>query len=294
MDHKAPVINKTGTGVAVKNGESHVPSDLRLSNEPIIVHCADDVEIASVTLSLIYAATHGKRWATIKLNRATTPEVFCFTPAPSIEVQRTMAGVPSVNKDGWYKSICPDGIGELPLFDALGFAQLKQKVIQKHLASKPPSELLILEARLPQFEPQATQFALTRLRDELRKMEATVILVIQGADPARLINAMPRSDALFVESCAPDPDAILAFKIRPKPFGALWLKAPDSVMVSLLRMPAEGRWRHEPYLASDPISRELLKMREAKMSLEEIGKKLDLDKSTVKRRLDKLRFLKHG
>jgi DNA-binding NarL/FixJ family response regulator len=252
-----------------------------------VCHCAAKVERTSVILSMAWAAAAGAPWGPIHFSRAMRVQAVYTTALPPAATKLVITdGAVEGNKIA-VETICPATVNHVSLLDPLGSEYLHRLVLNKHKDASKVPDLLLLEVCLP---PGDVPLEIVPLIRSLSGTRTAVVLIVSGSDPISLSNAIPSKDMLFVEACEPDPDAIVAFKIRSRSYGSLWLASPDPTMMSLLREPAQPRWRHEPYLAADPTARSLLQMRRAGMSLEQIGQKLDMDKSTVKRRLDRLRF----
>lgn len=268
--------------------------DSLAANSLVICHCPPTLAAGTATLSLADAAFSGTTWGALQFEQPTSLLAVCCTPLPGARVLDEMVpNAPKNLKPHWYQSLCPSGVAEVPLLNAMGLAQLQRMVISRYKASAEMPSLLLIEMRMSSHDMQKNQSGFVQLTDALSRTGAAVILIVQGGDPAWLSNVVPSADMLFVDVCEPDGDAMLAFKIRPKPLTSLWIARPDPMMMSFLRDSAQPRWRHEPFLADDPLSRKLLRMRKSNMTLDQIGADLGLDKSTIQRRLSKLGVIKH-
>jgi DNA-binding NarL/FixJ family response regulator len=254
--------------------------------------CAPDIMLPSITLSLADAAFTGTQWGPIVFDRPIQVHAISTTPLVPESVRQSMSRNEQANGAGWYQSVCPTNVDEVSLLEPLGLAHFRRLVLRKQKEAASPPKLLLVEIRMPRHAIQEGKYGLARLVDELSDISSFVTVVVSGGEPEWIANLVPRSELLMVASCKPDADSIMAFKVSAKPFGTLWLRDPDPTMISLLRSNTKPRWRQEPYLADDPLSRRLLRLRQSGETLEQIGKELNMDKSTVKRRLDKLNSYK--
>lgn len=137
--------------------------------------------------------------------------------------------------------------------------------------------------------PEAVN-ALTRMQSELRAM-GHYALVFSGWPAASADQALLRSavdETVFLERCETEPKALLSFRILLSGGDLLGPVSAASMMVDAHLVDSHIRYRIRPFVSKDLLDRYIWTMRAEGRALEAIAQKVSLNKSTVKRRLDKL------
>ena len=99
-------------------------------------------------------------------------------------------------------------------------------------------------------------------------------------------------DAVFtVTPCEPDEGFASAHMASPMA-GSLLAATGHQALIENIKLDAEGRIQRQclPCVSADKLTREIYRLRKESRSLEEIGKTLGFDKSTISRRLSALPY----
>ena len=99
-------------------------------------------------------------------------------------------------------------------------------------------------------------------------------------------------DSVFtVAPCEPDEDFASAHMVSPMT-GSLLAATGHPALIENIKLDTEGRIQRQslPCVSADKLTREIYRLRKEGRSLEEIGKALGFDKSTISRRLSALPY----
>jgi len=125
----------------------------------------------------------------------------------------------------------------------------------------------------------------------LQERAPTLVLLAKGltADGTEALAASANA-ALEVRPCEPDTDFGYAHLVAPAP-GTMLAATGMKPVVENIRATADGLIERHIYEAVSPdaVTRQIVRMSREGMTLSRIGQALGLDKSTIKRRIDKVR-----
>jgi hypothetical protein len=107
-----------------------------------------------------------------------------------------------------------------------------------------------------------------------------------SADQILLRSAV--DELVTLERCEPEPDTLLSFNVKLSGGDLLGRFSAGSVMVDVHVVDDYIRYRFRPFVSKQLLDRYIWMLRAAGRSLDAIGAEVGLNKSTVKRRLDRL------
>ena len=278
---------ETGSSRSAKLASEAALGSLKLG-DVVVFNIPPTIPDEAVAASLLVSATSGNPWASIKFDRPINAIAIRAQSAMPTESWASLAGTCLKDRQIVAKRKRLSNVGGISLLSPAGII-----VLQKKLVELPRDiELLVLDLSWPKQADAAGLVGFSLLCGFSRSTGCAVVLFISDCpDNDSLRSVAQLDDIVKIEKCLPDTDAVISFKVIGETCGHFWMGEPDGSMVSLLKADGGVRWRHEKFVADDPASREILRMRRAGKTLEQIGKSLDHDASTIKRRIDKLEAL---
>lgn len=133
---------------------------------------------------------------------------------------------------------------------------------------------------------------LNAFKDAIESEGVLSIAVFQALNKEEEILLPTYFDAVFsVAPCEPDEDFASAYMATPMA-GSLLAATGHPALIENIKLDAEGRIQRQclPGVSADKLTREIYRLRKESRSLEEIGKALGFDKSTISRRLSALPY----
>lgn len=248
----------------------------------------------AVAAAIVQAAAIGSHCAQIEFGRPIRVRTVCTQRHVSAQAWDLLLGDAALLADVKARSpVHLSNTANVSVLVAEGRELLRQKILLKK--SDPPNEadLTVIDVPWPPSGREGVFDEYERLVDVIREAKVAAILVVSGCpDSISLRRAAAIDEFLEVKKCEPDADALLAFRVEAEICSMLWLSCPEPQMLSLLKTSNGLRWHQEVFVAEDAMSRQIIRMRRENMTLEEIGRKLGVDKSTIQRRLSKLGVIK--
>lgn len=271
-------------------GESKISNDeqgLVRKNANNLIVVRGNVPIAIMGGSLAYACDRGESWGPLHYS-ANTPLTIILTSSMLKVGALTSLLAKRANTN--VLSFCPAQAFELPVTTAEGAKIFCDQfsISQQHLTAE--TSTLLVELALQARPDGNWSIHVKSAIDALRKYPGQVILFVRDTSYWDEVMVLANTEHVVqVQEIRPDRDAAMTFKLSTESGSALWLEDSKSKLISLLSDRANATWRREPFLHEDPEIRLLLRLHHRGKTLSEIGEILQIDKSTVKRRLDKLR-----
>ncbi|MCR6477817.1 hypothetical protein NU688_16770 [Variovorax sp. ZS18.2.2] len=144
--------------------------------------------------------------------------------------------------------------------------------------------------RIPHPIPMHMFEGISRLNMEAKRLSCYVLMFAHFDDEADAIRFRDVTSELFdVAVCEPDPAYPAAFSMRNSAVESGLLVGTQDIMVQVSEDNRRSHFSTEPFIATQVIDRVIWKMRSDGDSLTKIGIVVELNKSNVKRHLDKMR-----
>ena len=153
-----------------------------------------------------------------------------------------------------------------------------------------PSTAKAVMQRIPHPIPPHMFEGISRLNMEAKRKGRYVLMFAQFDDEADAVRFRDMTSELFdVAACEPDRGYQAAFSIRNSAAESGFLVSTQGIMVQVKEDNERYSFSTEAFIAAQVIDRVIWKMRSDDASLTKIGSVVELNKSNVKRRLDKMR-----
>jgi hypothetical protein len=186
-------------------------------------------------------------------------------------------------------SLCPINAVDLQVATPEG-AQVFQSEYARLAKTVSPTDMLFVDLALPTRFDGNSAIHFSAAIGTLASTKSVVVLFVRDKKYIdELAVFCNTADIIHVEKLIPDHDAAVTIKFSTEEASPMWIASPSPKLMSLLKERTGAIWRREPHFHDDPDARYLVRLRHQEKTLEQIAEILGVDKSTVKRRLDKLR-----
>lgn len=155
-----------------------------------------------------------------------------------------------------------------------------------------PSETLVVAVPPAHKKVRWFDTDLNAFKEAMGSASALSIAVFQALSKDEELLLQTYFDAVFtVAPCEPDEGFVSAYMASAMA-GSLLAATGHSPLIENIKLDAEGSIHRQclPGVSADKLTREIYRLRKEKHSLEEIGKALGFDKSTISRRLSALPY----
>ncbi|WP_299532885.1 sigma factor-like helix-turn-helix DNA-binding protein [uncultured Herbaspirillum sp.] len=187
-------------------------------------------------------------------------------------------------------SICGPYAYDTDILTPEGQDIFRSRVVQKFKKPGEKPDVVIVGTNISRTPSRDQAVGLCSLAEQARSMETTVIMYVSGFEDVNYLKRLIAPvDTVHISRCTPDADDLMAFKIWAEDFGSLWMATPDEYMVSLPQNP-DMNWKAEKFSSDDPTTRKMVRLYAENKTYEEIAALMGVNKSTVSRRLEKVRI----
>lgn len=245
----------------------------------LVVHVGPDVSTVAVRATLEGSLVRGKSWMKMRVPKVVTVRALYVGPASVLAHAKDLIRTDAIESDRWTTEHMA-GPSDLDIFNEPGVAALRRLCT--------PGCVTTIAATWPNAGKRSRDYFRRLL--EARAPAGALVVLLEHCARSEWDRLSPSLESCVeIVQCEARDGATTAYatNFSGNSVNRLWGVKP-AMMSWYLK---DGRPRHKTdlFISASAEEREMYKLREEGKTLEEIGTVMGLNKSTIKRRLDKLR-----